>query len=225
MRVPYVSAQGGGHPFAIFVISAQSAVWRERASATGSGSLHGGQSRFAGHRAERDHEGTTVGQADVREVQDHPPPWRRPRDLLRTRVTSSVRGSESDGTYRRDQHPAEQARRGRPDLHLRHRPLDRQPASGRGRHQPRHVRARPHRGRGLEASRPDRLRPDGRGRPAPRALAEHQAPDGDRLLPRAAPSSRPAGSRTEHEDQRSHAQGSQAHAGRGQEEGHARSKD
>jgi ribosomal protein S13 len=54
---------------------------RERASATGSGSLHGSQSRFAGHRAERDHEGTTVGQADVREVQDHPPPWRRPRDL------------------------------------------------------------------------------------------------------------------------------------------------
>jgi ribosomal protein uS13 len=39
------------------------------------------QSRSAGHRAERDHEGTTVGQADVREVQDHPPPWRRPRDL------------------------------------------------------------------------------------------------------------------------------------------------
>ena len=54
---------------------------RERASATGSGGLHGSQSRFAGHRAERDHEGTTVGQADVREVQDHPPPWRRPRDL------------------------------------------------------------------------------------------------------------------------------------------------
>src|SRR6476646_9881848 len=81
MRVPYVSGQGGGHPFAIFVISAQSAVRRERASATGSGSLHGGQSRFAGHRAERDHEGTTVGQADVREVQDHPPPWRGARDL------------------------------------------------------------------------------------------------------------------------------------------------
>jgi len=39
----------------------------------------------AGHRArlplERDHEGTTVGQADVREVQDHPPPRRGPRDL------------------------------------------------------------------------------------------------------------------------------------------------
>src|SRR6476469_5524903 len=36
----------------------------------------------AGHRLERDHEGTTVGQADVREVQDHPPPWRGARDLL-----------------------------------------------------------------------------------------------------------------------------------------------
>src|SRR5690606_15626925 len=32
--------------------------------------------------AERDHEGTTVGQADVREVQDHPPSSRGPRDLL-----------------------------------------------------------------------------------------------------------------------------------------------
>src|SRR5215207_7926795 len=30
---------------------------------------------------ERDHEGTTVGQADVREVQDHPPAWPRAGDL------------------------------------------------------------------------------------------------------------------------------------------------
>ena len=34
---------------------------------------------------------------------------------------------------------------------------------------------------------------DGRGRPAPRALPERQAPDGDRLLPRPAPPARPAG--------------------------------
>jgi len=32
--------------------------------------------------SERTHEGTTVGQADVREVQDHPAAWRRARDLL-----------------------------------------------------------------------------------------------------------------------------------------------
>ena len=41
----------------------------------------GSQSRVAGHHAERDHEGTTVGQADVREVQDHPPPRRGAGDL------------------------------------------------------------------------------------------------------------------------------------------------
>ena len=35
----------------------------------------------SGSSAERDHEGTTVGQADVREVQDHPPPRAGPRDL------------------------------------------------------------------------------------------------------------------------------------------------
>jgi ethanolamine utilization protein EutA (predicted chaperonin) len=35
----------------------------------------------SGSSAERDHEGTTVGQADVREVQDHPPPRPGPRDL------------------------------------------------------------------------------------------------------------------------------------------------
>ena len=35
----------------------------------------------SGSSAERDHEGTTVGQADVREVQDHPPPRSGPRDL------------------------------------------------------------------------------------------------------------------------------------------------
>ena len=74
-------AQAGGHPFAIFEYLRAKRLRCERASATGSGGLHGSQSRFAGHRAERDHEGTTVGQADVREVQDHPPPWRRPRDL------------------------------------------------------------------------------------------------------------------------------------------------
>ena len=59
----------------------------------------------------------------------------------------------------------------------------------------------------------------GRGRPAARALAEHQAPAGDRLLPRPAPPPRPAGPRPEHQDQRAHAQGPQAHAGGRKEEG------
>src|SRR6185312_12833406 len=36
----------------------------------------------SGSSAERDHEGTTVGQADVREVQDHPPPRARAGHLL-----------------------------------------------------------------------------------------------------------------------------------------------
>src|ERR1700750_2466433 len=35
----------------------------------------------SGTSSERDHEGTTVGQADVREVQDHPAPRPGPRDL------------------------------------------------------------------------------------------------------------------------------------------------
>ena len=48
---------------------------RARASPRpGSGGRNGSQSRVAGTHAERDHEGKTVGQADVREVQDHPPP-------------------------------------------------------------------------------------------------------------------------------------------------------
>ena len=58
-----------------------------------------------------------------------------------------------------------------------------------------------------------------RGRPAARALAGHQAPHRDRLLPRAAPSARAAGARSEHEDQRPHSQGPEADAGRRQEEG------
>src|SRR4051812_31746938 len=53
-----------------------------------------------------------------------------------------------------------------------------------------------------------------RGRPAPRALAGHQPPDGSRLPPRLAPPPRPAGARAEDEDQRAYAQGSEAHAGR-----------
>ena len=109
--------------------------------------------------------------------------------------------------------------RDRPDVHLRHRPVDREQAPRRQRHLAGHVRPRPHRGRDRQAPRRDRPRPHRRGRPAPRALAEHQAPDGDRLLPRPAPPARPARPRPEHQDQRAHAQGPEAHAGRRQEEG------
>jgi len=35
----------------------------------------------SGSSAERDHEGTTVGEADVWKVQDHPPPRSGARDL------------------------------------------------------------------------------------------------------------------------------------------------
>ena len=41
----------------------------------------GSQSRSPAHRRRRNDEGTTVGQADVRKVQDHPAPWRGSRDL------------------------------------------------------------------------------------------------------------------------------------------------
>src|SRR5919204_5369413 len=73
----------------------------------------------SGSSAERDHEGTTVGQADVRKVQDHPPPRPGPRDLPEP-PTQAAAGL--DGANRWSQHPAEQARRDRPDLHLRDRP-------------------------------------------------------------------------------------------------------
>src|SRR5437763_14803566 len=49
---------------------------------SGSGGRTGLQSHAARITPERTHEGTTVGQADVREVQDHPAPRPGPRDLL-----------------------------------------------------------------------------------------------------------------------------------------------
>ena len=195
---------------------------RARASAIGSG---GRPAARAARRtsSERDHEGTTVGQADVREVQDHPPPRRGAGDLLRTRVTSSGRGS-AHGTHRRHQHPPEQARRDRPDLHLRRRSPDRRTSSSTRPTIEPDTYVRDLTEDEVAKLRDAHRRPHGRGRSAPRALAEHQAPDGDRLLPRHAPSPRPARPRAEHEDERPHAQGAQAHAGRRQEEGQARSK-
>src|SRR5271154_2942043 len=51
-----------------------------------------------------------------------------------------------------------------------------------------------------------------------RACPGHQAPPGDRLLPRPAAPPRPAGARAEDQDQRAPAQGPEAHAGGRQEE-------
>src|SRR3712207_8532909 len=53
---------------------------------------------------ERDHEGTTVGQADVREVQDHPPAWPRARHLPEP-ATQAATGVAKRGSNRRGQHP------------------------------------------------------------------------------------------------------------------------
>ncbi len=58
----------------------------------------------------------------------------------------------------------------------------------------------------------------GRGRPAQGSLPEHQAPDGDRQLPRRASSPRPAGPRPAHAHQLPHPQGSAQGRGREQEE-------
>ena len=68
-----------------------------------------------------------------------------------------------------------------------------------------HEGARPHRRGDHEAPQLHRREPRGRGRPPPRAVAGHQAPEGDRLLPgirhrRGLPVNGPA-----HEDERPHA--------------------
>ena len=63
-----------------------------------------------------------------------------------------------------------------------------------------------------------RRQPQGRGRPAPRHRAGHQAQDGDRLLPGHPPPQGPAGARPAHPHQRPHPQGPQEDRRR-QEEG------
>ena len=77
-------AQRGARTAHVLAIHPSVALWRAAArpcasfasSARGSGGRNGRQSHVARITPERDHEGTTVGQADVREVQDHPPPRR-----------------------------------------------------------------------------------------------------------------------------------------------------
>src|SRR5215207_5569280 len=60
---------------------------------------------------ERDHEGTTVGQADVREVQDHPPARTRAGDLPEPASQAASGVGNRFGSNFRGQHPPQQARR------------------------------------------------------------------------------------------------------------------
>src|SRR5215470_19279295 len=74
---------GGSGCFAILLCRARS---REASACDRSGGMVAVASPAtratpSGSSAERDHEGTTVGQADVREVQDHPPPRAGSRHL------------------------------------------------------------------------------------------------------------------------------------------------
>ena len=152
----------------------------------------------------RGNEGPSVRKADVREVQGDPPRRRRARDLLEP--PPQAEAGLIYGADRRGQHPPQQAGRDRPHLRLRHRPLDGQqdPRGDRGR--PDTHDQGPDRGRDRQAARGGRV-PRGRGRPAPGALPERQAPAGDRLLPRPAPPARPARAGSAHQDQRPRPQG------------------
>ena len=78
----------------------------------------------------------------------------------------------------------------------------------------------PLRGRGPPDRRVIQDEVHGRGRPAQGGRHEHQAADGDRLLPRGPAPSRPAGARPAHPHQRPHPQGPAARHGGQEEEGH-----
>ncbi|CAA9480895.1 MAG: SSU ribosomal protein S13p (S18e), partial [uncultured Sphingomonadaceae bacterium] len=111
------------------------------------------------------------------------------------------------GPHRWRQHSDQQARRDRASVHPRHRPAPRQ-----GHHRPRGHRGKPSRqpadGRGDPADpRSHRPRLHRRGRPAPRDLRQHQAPDGPGLLPRPASPQGPARPRPAHPHQCADPQG------------------
>ena len=94
-------------------------------------------------------ESPTLGQADVREVQDHPPSPDGPGDL--SEPPPQAAAGLVHGAYRRHQPAAQQARRGRAHLHLRGRALDVEQDPRRGRHLAGHLRPRSHRRRGRQA--------------------------------------------------------------------------
>src|SRR5262249_21592991 len=88
------------------------------------------------------------------------------------------------------------------------------------RHLTRYASTRPHRRRGREAAHVHRPEREGRGRPAARGLAGHQAQDGDRHLPGRSSPARPPGAPAAHAYQRAHPQGPEEARGR-QEAGEA----
>ena len=88
----------------------------------------------------------------------------------------------------------------------------------RARARPRHPGPHADRRRGQQDPHLRRRQPQGRGRPAPRRPAGHQAQDGDRLLGRPPPPQGPPRPRPAHPDQRPHPQGPEEDRRR-QEEG------
>ncbi len=154
------------------------ALWAARASCVtrlpfvrvGSGGATVARATPSGSSAERDHEGTTVGQADVREVQDHPPPRSGAGDLPEpaTQAASGVRSSMA--RIAGVNIPLNK----RVEIGLTYIYGIGRPTSNEILAEPRHRArtryvARPHRRRGHQAARPHRPRPRRRGRPAPRA--------------------------------------------------------
>ena len=104
--------------------------------------------------------------------------------------------------------PTAQARRDRPDGDLRHRPRARAEDLRRRRRVAYSTKIKDLTDADLERSREEVGALHDRGRPAPRDVDEHQAPDGPGLLPRLPPSPRPAGARPAHAHQCAHPQGS-----------------
>ena len=161
-------------------------------------------------RADSSHEGSTERQEDLRQVQDRPAPRRRARDLRQPAPQAAARlrnGVEMARIAGVDL-PRRKHDRLRAPVHLRHRQdhVAQQICKKASIPRPKKVdelseadvKAHPRR---------HRRRLQGRRRPAPRGAAEHQAPDGPRLLPRPPSPQGPAGPRPAHAHQRAHAQG------------------
>ena len=123
-----------------------------------------------------DDEGPTQRQEDLRQVQGCAAAWCRPHHL-REPAPQAAPGLLSHGPHRRCRSPAPQAAGVRPPLRLRHRqyagPGDLQEGEDPGDQEGRGAQ----RLGGEDHPRRARRRLQGRGRPAPRGAAQHQAPD------------------------------------------------
>ena len=102
-------------------------------------------------------EGTSLGQAHVREMQGDPPPRGGAGHLPEPASQAAARLGRN-GTNRRGQHPPQQASRDRPHLDLRGRSLALQRGAEEDRHPAGPVREGPHRRRDHQAARGDRQR-------------------------------------------------------------------